>query len=360
MRKILLLFIVGLAACSGTSSEGPGLTFADFNNPPTTPKVLSGSSTTTQTVPPTSTTTSTTSTTLLVVETPVPVAILTATGYDVLEGPGAPRSLVETPVAAGFDDLQGGFVFQFPGAGVDTAADQRIFWSRASNPDAQPKLDISDGSLLKVWGIEMIGGVPSWILTIVDEADDPIGRVARLVVFDVANGDRVLGEVGGAGAGPRSISYGGGRFLLEQQSGVQAFFEFRNDQGAVIDLASNPQPGCTSDDRSCPHHPALSPDGSFVAFIQPGAGGIVDLVVYDLDLGEETERVRLPEALGEVEGLDFDGTTVIVNRHTPEGARRALIVDTADATVGEFGLDGIVHFLREAPAFDGTIEFPAR
>ncbi|NNC92670.1 MAG: hypothetical protein HKN80_09275 [Acidimicrobiia bacterium] len=358
MRKILLLFIVGLAACSGTSSEGPGLTFADFNNPPTTPEVLSGSSTTAPTVPPT-TTTSTTTTTLLVVDTPVPVGILTATGYAVLEGPGAPRTLVEIPVAAGFDDLEGGFVFQLPGAGVDPAADQRIFWSRASSPDAQPKLDISDGSLLKVWATELIGDTPKWILTIVDEPDDPIGRVDRLVVFDVANGDRVLGEVGGADAGPRSISYGGGRFLLEQQSGVQTFFEFRNDQGAVIDLASNPQPGCTSDDRSCPHHPVLSPDGSFVAFVHTDADR-TDLVLYDLDLGEETGRIPLPETLGEVESLDFDGTTVMVNRQAPEGALRALVVDTVDETVGEFGVEGIVRFLREGPAFEGTIAFPTQ
>jgi hypothetical protein len=360
MRKILLLFIVALAACSGTSSDGPGLTFADFNNPSTTPEVLSGSSTTTPTVPPTSTTTSTTSTTttLLVVETPQPVAILGATGYAVLEGPGSPRSLVDGPLGAGFDDLQGGFVFQLPGAGVDPAADQRIFWSRASSPDAQPFLDVGEGSLLRLWGTEWIGDSPQMILTIVDEPNDPVGRVERLVVFDFVTADRVLGEVGGPDAGPRSVSYGGGRFLLEQQSGVQSFFEFRNDQGAVIDLASNPQPGCTGDDLSCPNHPVLGPNGSLLAFLQAGSATTVDLVVYDLDLGEEIGRIALPDPLGDVVSLDFDGATVIVNRVTANGATRALVVDTATGTVGEFGVDGIVRSLREGPAFDGTIEFP--
>ena len=357
MRKILLLFIIGLAACSGAGSEGPSLTFADFNNPPTTPVVLSGSSTTTSTVPPPSTTSSTTSTTLLVIDTPGPVSIVSDTGNAILEGPGAQRNLVDTPIATGFDDLQGGFVFQLPGAGADPTADQRIYWSRAASRDAQPYLDVvGDGSLLKLWGTELVGDSPRMILTIVDQADDPVSRVERLVVHDFVTLDRVLGEVGGPGAGPRSLSYGGGRFLLEQKTGVQTFFELRNDQGAVIDLASNPQPGCTEDDLSCPAHPVLGPAGSFVAYVQAGPDGTMDVLVYDLDLGEEVRRIALPETVGEVESLGFDGTTVIVNR---AGASRALFVDIESAVVGEFGLDGFVRFLREGPAFEGQIKFPS-
>ncbi len=354
MRKTLLLLTIVLAACSGSSSEGPLLTFADFNSPPTTPEALAGSLTTT--LPPPSTTTSSTSTTLLVIDTPSPVAIVSETGFSVLEGRGSPRRLVDTPVEAAFDDLQGGFVFQLPGAGIDPAADQRIFWSRATSPDAQPRLDVIDGSLLKLWGTEVIDGRPHLILTIVDDPDDPAKRVERLAVYDFEAGDRVLGEVGATESGPISVSYGGGRFLLQQRSGIQLFFEFRNDQGAVIDLASNPQPGCTEDDPTCPTHPALGPLGSFVAFVQPGPGEMRELIVYDLDLAEEVKRISLPEAVGEVESLDFDGETVLVNRVAPDGTRRAVIVDAASGTVGEFGLAGRVQFLREGPGFEGPIK----
>ncbi|MBT8166124.1 MAG: hypothetical protein HKO82_02385 [Acidimicrobiia bacterium] len=355
MRKILLLLTVFLAACSGGNSDGPALTFADFDNPPTTSEVLGGSSTTSPL--PASTTTSststTTSTTLLVIDTPGPVTILTSSDYSVLQGRGAPRRLVDAPVEAGFDDLDGGFLFQMPGAGSDTAADQRIFWSRASNPEAQPYLDVNDGSLLKLWAVEPIDGAPTMILTITDDADDPVQRIERLVVFDFVTGDRVLGEVGSAGSGPTAISYGGGRFILEQLSGSQSRFEFRNDQGAVIDLASNPHKGC-SDDPTCPTTPALDPSGSFLAYLQPAADETVDLVVYDVDLGEEIGRIGLPEGAAGASGLDFDASTVIVNPADRDG--RAIVVDTERATVGEFGLAGVVQFLRSEPGFDGPIE----
>jgi len=356
MRKTLLLFAILLTACSGGSSDGPALTFADFDNPPTTSEVLGGSSTTSSLAPTTTSSTSTTtSTTLLVIDTPGPVSILTSTDYSILEGRGAPRRLLEAPIAVGLDDLQGGFVFQMPGAGVDTDADQRIFWSRSSNPEAQPFLDVTDGSLLKLWGVELIDDAPTMILTIADDADDPAARTDRLVVFDFVAGDRVLGEIGAAGSGPESISYGGGRFILEQRSGSQSLFEFRNDQGAIIDLASNPHKGC-SDDSTCPTTPALDESGSFLAYLQAPADGRIELVVYDVDLGEEVQRIELPAGADGASGLEFYGTTVLVNPSDTDG--RAIIVDTDRVTVGEFGLAGIVRFLRTGPGFDGPIELP--
>ncbi len=347
MRNSLLVLTILLAACSSSSSDGPHLTFADFENPPSTTEVIGDSSTTTPTPPTTSGSITTTSTTLLVVDTPGPVAIRHTSGYSILEGRGAPQRILDTPVAAGFDDVSGGFLFQLPGAGSATGADQRIFWVQSANPDAQPWLDVTEGSLLKLWGVELIAGSPNMILTITDHADDPEARIERLVVFDVVSRlDRVLGEVGRTGAGPLSISYGGGRFLLEQTAGVQAFFEFRNDQGAVLDLASNPQPGC-SDDPDCPNHPALDPSGSLVAFLEAEGQ---DLVVHDLDLDQELQRITMPAGLGEVSGLEFDGATVIVNRRSAP----ALIVDVAGSAYGEFGLDGVVYFLRQGPGFDGS------
>ncbi|MDH3606777.1 MAG: hypothetical protein OER12_07260 [Acidimicrobiia bacterium] len=346
MWKILLVLTLVLAACSGSSSEGPLLTFADFANPPTTSEALGSTSTTTpSTTTPSST--STTTTTLLVVDTPAPVTVRSDSGFLTLEGLGAPRRILDAPVEAGFDDLSGGFLFQAPGAGVDLAADQRVFWARAANPEAQPYLKVSDGSLLKLWGVELIEGSPAMILTITDHAADPELRVQRLVVFDFKTFDRVLGEVGDGASGPLSISYSGGRFLLEQSAGVQQFFEFRNPQGAVLSLESNPQPGC-SEDPTCPMRPTLDPTGSLIAYVEGS-----ELVVHDLDLNEELNRLPMATALSEVTGLDFDGSTIIVNR---QGAP-ALVVDVRSGVFGEFGLTGEVHFLRVGPAFDGQSAF---
>lgn len=356
MRKTLFICAFLLGACSGGNSDSPVLTFADFASPATTTEVLSDSSSTLPptTVPPEPVVSTTTTTTLLVVDAPEAVAIRTIDGFSVIEGRGAPRRVVEEPVAAGFDDLEGGFVFQLPGAGEDPAADQRIFWSRPTHPDAEPFLDVTEGSLLALWGTEMIGGRPTMILTITDDPGDPDTRVERLVAYDFDTGDRVLAEVGGDGSGPVSVSYGGGRFLLEQAAGEQTFFEFRNDQGAVITLSSNPHPGCAVD-PTCPRWPVLDPSGSFVAFVVEDTDGAMELVVHDLDLDEEVRRISLPGSVGRVTGLDYAGTTVLVNRIDPDGVGRALIVDVSTSTVGEYGLTGRVQFLREPPGFESPI-----
>jgi hypothetical protein len=354
MRRSLLLFAILLGACAGGDSDPPVLTFAEFANPPTTSEVLSDSPSTVAPLPTTTSVPVTTSTTtLIVVDAPSAVAISTESGFSLLEGRGAPRRLVEEPVAAAFDDLSGGFVFQLPGAGSDPTADQRIFWSRDSRPDAEPFLDVDEGSLLALWGTEEIDGAPHMILTITDHPDDPDQRVERLVAYGFGSGDRVLGEVGGDGSGPITVTYGGGRYLLEQQAGEQTVFQFRNDQGAVLDLSSNPQPGCAAD-PSCARRPALHPSGSFVAYIE-GSGDLVELVVLDLDLDEEVRRILLPASLGEVTGLDYEDDTVLINRISPAGRTQALIVNVPASTVGEFGLTGHVQFLRQAPAFDGAV-----
>lgn len=357
MWKSLLLFALILAGCSGASSDGPQLTFADFNSP-ATPEVLSDGSSSFSTITPTpaatsTTTSSTTSTTLLVIDVPSPVTVHTEGGLSVLAGKGAPKRLVETAIGVGFEDLQGGYVFQLPGAGSDPAADQRIFWSRVTKSDAQPFLDVDEGSLLKLWGTAMVDGLPQMILTITDDSDSPGEFVERLILFDFESGDRVLGEVGGDGHGPEAISYGGGRFLLDQRAGSQSFFEFRNDQGAVVSLDSNPQAGCV--ESACLLHPALDPSGSLLAYLEPTEDGGHDLVVLDLDLNEELRRIALPGGLGDVLGLEFADATVLINRVDTAGEQRALIVDTNESRLGEFGMEGYVRFLSQEADFEGPI-----
>lgn len=353
MRKLAILTLV-LAACSGSGSEGPLLTFADFESPPAS--VLSEPSTSTTLIPSTTTTLPppTTTTTLLVVDVPAAVTVRNAEGFLVLEEGGAPFRVTTESLGSGFDDLQGGFVFQLPGAGERAAADQRVFWSRAGSPDAQPFLDINEGSLLKLWGVEDVDGRPVMILTIVDNPTDDVARTERLAVFDFETGDRVLAEVGTSESTPVSVSYAGGRFLLEIQDGPVTRFEFLGPAGEKLDLATNPNNGC---ETMCPRHPTLDPTGSQVAHVTdtPGPDGGTWLEVLDIDLGEERARIGLPGGPEAVTSLQFDGETVIVNRRLGNGEQQALIVDIGTESVGEFGMRGDVRFLRVAPAFQDRI-----
>lgn len=81
----------------------------------------------------------------------------------------------------------------------------------------------------------------------------------------------------------------------------------------------------------------------------------VELVVRDIDLGEEIARITLPaDPSGEIV-LDFDGSVALVNRLTPEGYR-AVVVDVGAGTLGDFGLEGVVRFLRSELDIDGPVE----
>ena len=357
MRKLLVLILI-LSACSGNGSEGPLLTFADLDSPPTTVDVNPGSSTSTTALSVPATTT--TSTTLLVVDVPAPITILGSDHWSVLEGRGVPVPIVDERVGLAFDDLLGGFLFQFSGAGEDVTADQRVFWSRPSSPDAQPFLDVlEDDSALRLWGVEQIDGRPQAIFTVIHNFSDPDTRREDLVLYDFETGDRVLATVGGWESGPLVIDYGGGRFVIERGDEGLTSFEFRDSAGQVIDLASNPHPGCF-DDATCPTNPALDPSGGLLVYLQRsplGDGDLleVELVVRDIDLGEEISRIPLPiDPSGEMV-LDFDGSVALVNQLTPEGYR-AIVVDVGAGTLGDFGLEGLVRFLRLELDIDGPVE----
>ncbi len=85
----------------------------------------------------------------------------------------------------------------------------------------------------------------------------------------------------------------------------------------------------------------------------------VELVVRDIDLGEEISRISLPSALSRDVVVDFDGSIALVN-HRVDGGYRALVVDVGSGSVGDFGLDGLVRFLRVRPEMDGLIQIIGR
>ncbi len=353
MRKLLVLIFLA-SACSSNGSDAPLLTLADLENPPAT-TVASATTTTPEVTAP-----STTSSTLLVVDVPAPVTIQAANGWSILEGRGAPLRLLDEAVEVAFDDLMGGVLFQFVGAGVDVEADQRVFWSRASQPEAQPFIDVIEpDSTLKLWGVEQIEGRPQAIFTVTHNFNDPESRRQDLVLYDFQTGDSVLATIGGWESGPLVIDYAGDKFLIERADEALTAFQFRDVAGAVVELASNPNPGCF-DDPTCPAHPALDVGGGLMAYVErPDDTTAVELVVRDIDLGEEISRISLPSALSRDVVVDFDGSIALVN-HRVDGGYRALVVDVGSGSVGDFGLDGLVRFLRVRPEMDGLIQIIGR
>lgn len=356
MRKLLVLIFLA-SACSGSGSDGPLLTFADLENATTTT-----AGTATSTSEPSTPATTTTSTTLLVVDVPAPVTIQSEAGWSVLTGRGAPTRLLDEPVEVAFDDLMGGVLFQFPGAGADVEADQRVFWSRSASPEAQPFIDVIEpDTTLKLWGVEEVEGRPQAILTVIHDFNDPEARREDLVLYDFLTGDAVLATVGGWESGPAVIDYAGGKFIIERGDEALTAFQFRDVAGNVVELASNPHPGCL-DDPTCPAHPALDSSGGLLAYVQRSADETstgVELVVRDIDLGEEIQRIPLPPDLSRDVVVDFDGSTALIN-HRVDGDYQALVVDVGSGTVGNFGLAGLVRFLRVLPEMEGPIQIVGR
>jgi hypothetical protein len=355
LRK-LVVFLLLLSSCSGAVEDGPALTFADFTNPSTSAAVPDGAQPTTApvTTPPPAppTTTTSTSTTIPVGEAPASLLLVDTAGASLWLQQQGVLALVDEPLETIFDDQQGGFVLQPAGAGVDPLADQRIYWSRSNNKDAQPFLDVGDGALLRLWGVAAISGRPHMLITTTDGPSSGTAGVVRLLAHDFAGGLRELGVVGNEGQAPISITVGGGRILLEKREGANSFFEFRNDDGEVLELEYNPLPECVDDSR-CPRLPSLAPGGGLIAFLQDSfdeSGAVTtDAVVYDADLGLEMERIALPDPA--VVGLAFDGTTIIANRGQELSA---LMVDLASGVVSELARPGVAHFLVTPPGFDGT------
>lgn len=342
MRKFVL-FVAFLAGCSGTS-EGPVFTFADLTSPSTPATVLDSDAslptdTTTTTVAPETTTT----TVLETVAAPGAVLVNNREGVQIVDDSGAADIILEEPVGAIYDDLAGGFVVQLPGAGADPQVDQRVFWSRPSSPDAQPYLNVAAGKLLRLWGVERINGSPAMILTITDPSAD----TEELIAFDFASGDQLLAEWQGQRA--LAISFSGDRFLIEARNGSNRFFEFRNAQGALMELEYNPLPGCI-DDSTCPRRPRLSAMGGLVAYLEKdfdGGEARSNVVVYDLETGRESARVAIPDG---ATSIDFNGDHVLVNRGE---SQRPLIVTVATGSVGELEHNGELGFLRRGPGFNG-------
>jgi hypothetical protein len=166
-----------------------------------------------------------------------------------------------------------------------------------------------------------------------------------------------LGWFAGPEYGVDVASRGADRIAVSAGADLGEVFTFYDLEGNEIDEPNNPVPvGHRYNEPPFYQHVALAPDGRTLAFIEgpdwdrttETTIGDWELVVVDLDSGEETARILLfDRGTIEVTHLDFDGTWAIVSRDDPIVDRAepvtALAVDTATGTVSSLpGIAGIV------------------
>ncbi len=133
--------------------------------------------------------------------------------------------------------------------------------------------------------------------------------------------------------GVDAASRGGDRIAISAGADLGEVFSFVDLEGNEIEEPDNPVPvGHRYNEPPYYQYAALGPDGRTLAFIEgpdwdrttETTVGDWELVVVDLDGGDETARIALfDRGTIEVTHLDFDGTWAVVSRDDP-------IVDRAE------------------------------
>jgi hypothetical protein len=156
-----------------------------------------------------------------------------------------------------------------------------------------------------------------------------------------------LGWFAGIEHGVDAANRGGDRIAVSAGADLGEVFTFYDLAGNELDLPNNPVTvGHRYNEPPWYQHVSLAPDGRTLAFIEgpdwdsttETTIGDWELVVVDLDSGDETARITLFERGTEtVTHLDFDGTWAVVSRDDPIVNRAepvtALAVNTATGTV---------------------------
>jgi len=169
---------------------------------------------------------------------------------------------------------------------------------------------------------------------------------------------RTLVDRGAGEGGISRVSHAEGLFVLTWQSEGESWLEFVDQDGAAVDVA-NPKPyesfGAPYVDQA-----VLSPDGRSLAVLWSesnlsyDASVSTDLVVYDVDTGEETERIALPVGAQRFLRLDWNGDVFVISRDaivgSGEGARYALltflVVEDTRAGVEDSGIAAMASVVK--------------
>ncbi len=174
-----------------------------------------------------------------------------------------------------------------------------------------------------------------------------------------------LGWFTGPEYGVDAATRGGDRIAISAGADLGEVFSFVDLEGNEIEEPDSPVPvGHRYNEPPYYQYAALGPDGRTLAFIEgpdwdrttETTIGDWELVVVDLDSGEETARIALFDGVEviEVGYLDFDGTWAVVSRRERPSPNEdiftlptALAVNVDDGTVSELpDTSGIVTLPR--------------
>lgn len=157
-------------------------------------------------------------------------------------------------------------VFQtFDGAGVE----QELGIARAQRVRSLVTLNADEEALVQ--GITPAGDA---VLLGHDQVDDPdFGvlpdrRWLRFVDPETGSVVREIGLGAGPEIGPGRVSVAGDMMVLSMRQGGCTWLEFRNPDGEVVEIASNPRPRIEACSAPLVADAVLSPDGGYLAYVE--------------------------------------------------------------------------------------------
>ena len=226
----------------------------------------------------------------------------------------------ECCVDVALSDLAGGVVFQ--------RDENAVLWAPtdgdAGTANRVILVEAQTTERVSLQGVAVIGGEPTVVFVRFEPAGD--GEQATLATVGLVSG--VIADVVVLSEGAvvvDRVSYAGGRYLVSIGDGDGTRFEFREDSGAVVDVAGNPWPMPTD---TLVGQGVLTNDGRVMIFIErlaeDAGGGLADLVTFDLERGVELSRDHIANFGDRI--VAFDGERVIIARQRANPELPSLMV----------------------------------
>ena len=331
-----------------TGSTAPPSTLAETSTPPTTSGLIE--TTTTSTPPSTSDAPETTTIP------PVSVPALDAGMVLIAQPGGRDFSLpaidtdsvaVNADVAVG--DRQGGLIIE---------SGETVSWGR---PD-MPMVALCSGAAFAVSEIRLedsavIDGEVNVIFIVAGGVEEE--RYEQVWSYRLSDGElAMLYETGAYEGGIRRASLQNDTLVITRHAEGFSWFEFFTAAGDEIEVA-NPKPDM-AEFPVVVDHGVLSPDGTTLVYLAgdspapPEAGNWrVDLIVFDLENGNEDRRMEIELGNWYSARMDYDGSGVVIGRIQWDGEAwqngPALRIDSLDPDAGivtEYQVIGIPSLVR--------------
>ncbi len=198
---------------------------------------------------------------------PVPIVVETDEQVLAVGTDGSEQVVYAGRYHAVASDGAGGMVFQQQIAIEDQSRDRAtIYRVPAGTTEPVALIEQDSGHIVEMFGVEDVDGVPTLLYTDRTGFDSPESAQTMLVAYDLDSGTgRQLAVVGGWESGIRSVSYGGGVYVLESMAESEVWWRYLDDDGKEFEPAFDPHPVCEiSADVRCPTQPVMTPEGEIL------------------------------------------------------------------------------------------------